>query len=198
MLAGLLATVYADTAAGGRQAVLSPRAATAPAQAGWTAGQALTELYEAHYRPLVRMAVLLLGDTATAEEVVQDSFIAMNTAWARLRHTDKALAYLRQSVVNGARSVLRHRQVADRTRPPADPDAPSAEHGALVSLERSAVVSALRLLSPRQREVLVLRYYLDLPESQVAATMGITAGAVKAHTFRALAAMRRALRPPAG
>jgi len=170
-----------------------PTAISPPAPAAWAAGQALTALYRAHYRALVRMAVLLVGDTATGEEVVQDSFLAVSAAWARLRGGDKALAYLRQSVVNRARSVLRRRQVADRYPAPPDPDAPSAELGAIARLERSAVVAALRLLPPRQREVLVLRYYLDLPEAQIAAVLGISRGSVKAHTARAMAAMRSAL-----
>lgn len=173
--------------------ILPPLAAPAPAVAGWAAGQALTEIYRGHYRSLVRMAALLLHDVASAEEVVQDSFVAMNVAWPRLRDNGKALAYLRQSVVNRARSVLRHRQVADRNPPKPEPDAPSAELGAIALLERSAVVAALRLLPPRQREVLVLRFYQDLSEPQVAAAMGISRGAVKAHTARAMASMRKAL-----
>lgn len=177
---------------GGASATTLPLTA-APATAGWAAGQALVDMYREHYRPLVRMATLLIRDSAAAEEVVQDCFVAMHTAWPRLHDEDKALAYLRQSVINRARSVLRRREVAGRHAPKPEPDAPSAEHGAIASLERSAVVAALRLLPPRQREALVLRYYLDLPEAQVAATMGITPGAVKAHTFRALVAMRKAL-----
>lgn len=165
----------------------------AAAHAAWAAGQALTDLYRAHYRSLVRMAALLVRDIATAEEVVQDSFVAMSVAWPRLREDAKALAYLRQSVLNRSRSVLRRRQVADRHPPKPEPDAPSAEHGAIASLERSAVVAALQRLSPRQREVLLLKFYLDLPEGQVAGAMGISRGAVKAHTARAIAAMRSAL-----
>lgn len=165
----------------------------AAAHAAWAAGQALTDLYREHYRSLVRMAVLLVRDVATAEEVVQDSFVAMSAAWPRLRDDAKALAYLRQSVLNRSRSVLRRRQVADRHPPKPEPDAPSAEHSAIASLERSAVLAALQRLSPRQREVLLLKFYLDLPEGQVAAAMGISRGAVKAHTARAMGAMRSAL-----
>jgi RNA polymerase sigma-70 factor (sigma-E family) len=150
-------------------------------------------MYTTHYRSLVRLAALLVRDTATAEEVVQDSFIAMHSSWRRLRDSDKALSYLRQSVVNRSRSVLRHRMVVDRNAPKPAPDMPSAEQGALGLLERSAVVAALRELPPRQREALVLRYYGDLSEAQIALTMGISRGAVKSHTARAISALREVL-----
>ena len=159
----------------------------------WDAEQAVTAIYSAHYRSLVRLAVLLVRDVATAEEVVQDSFIAMHDAWRRLRDSDKALSYLRQSVVNRSRSVLRHRVVVDRNAPKPAPDMPSAEQGALSLLERSAVISALRTLPLRQREALVLKYYADLSEAQIAATMGISQGAVKSHTARGMASLRAVL-----
>ena len=158
--------------------------------AEWDADRAVTEIYGTHYRSLVRLAMLLVRDVGTAEEVVQDSFVAMHGAWRRLRDNEKALSYLRQSVVNRSRSVLRHRVVVDRNAPKPPPDMPSAEHGALALLERSQVVDALRGLPARQREALVLRYFLDLPEAQIAATMGISKGAVKSHTARAIASLR--------
>jgi RNA polymerase sigma-70 factor (sigma-E family) len=157
------------------------------------AERAVTALYTMHYRPLVRLAALLVRDVATAEEVVQDSFIAMHTAWRRIRDNDKALSYLRQSVVNRSRSVLRHRVVVDRNAPKPAPDMPSAEQGALTLLERTAVVSALRSLPPRQREALVLRYYGGLSEAEIASAMGISRGAIKTHTARAIASLRAVL-----
>ncbi len=159
----------------------------------WDADRAVTAIYSEHYRSLVRLAAFLVRDNATAEEVVQDSFVAMHGAWRRLRDTDKALSYLRQSVVNRSRSVLRHRMVVDKNTPKPPPDMPSAEHGAIIQLERSAVVSALRALPDRQREALVLRYYGDLSEAQIASMMGISRGAVKSHTARAMAALRAVL-----
>jgi RNA polymerase sigma-70 factor (sigma-E family) len=159
----------------------------------WDADRAVTAIYSEHYRSLVRLAAFLVRDTSTAEEVVQDSFVAMHGAWRRLRDTDKALSYLRQSVVNRSRSVLRHRMVVDKNTPKPPPDMPSAEHGAIIQLERSAVVSALRSLPDRQREALVLRYYGDLSEAQIASVMGISRGAVKSHTARAMAALRAVL-----
>jgi RNA polymerase sigma-70 factor (sigma-E family) len=161
--------------------------------AEWDADRAVTAIYASHYRSLVRLASLLVRDVATAEEVVQDSFVAMHTAWRRLRDSDKALSYLRQSVVNRSRSVLRHRMVVDRNAPKPAPDMPSAEQGAITLLERSAVISALRTLPPRQREALVLKYYADLSEAQIASAMGISKGAVKSHTARAIASLRAVL-----
>jgi RNA polymerase sigma-70 factor (sigma-E family) len=136
---------------------------------------------------------MLVRDTQTAEEVVQDAFIAMHDGWERLRDADKALAYMRQAVVNRSRSVLRHRMVVEKNQQKPSPDMPSAEHGALALLERSAVIAALRRLPERQREVIVLRYYADLSEAEIASAMKISRGAVKSHTSRGMAALRAAL-----
>jgi RNA polymerase sigma-70 factor (sigma-E family) len=157
------------------------------------AEQAVAELYTLHYKPLVRLAALLLRDVGAAEEVVQEAFIEMHKGWLRLRDTEKALSYLRQAVVNRSRSVLRHRVVVDRNAPKPAPDMPSAEHGAFALLERSAVIAALRQLPARQREALVLRFYADMSEAQIADAMGISRGAVKSHTSRAMAALRSVL-----
>jgi RNA polymerase sigma-70 factor (sigma-E family) len=166
---------------------------TVPAGLTIDADRAVTELYSAHYRSLVRLAALLVRDTGTAEEVVQDSFVAMHGGWSRLRDSEKALSYLRQAVVNRSRSVLRHRVVVDRNAPKPAPDMPSAEHGAFALLERTAVIAALRTLPARQREALVLRFYADMSEAQIADTMQISKGAVKSHTARAMATLRTVL-----
>ncbi len=170
-----------------------PARADSSAAGPASADAAITELYGAHYRTLVRLAVLLVHDVATAEEVVQDSFVALHSGLHRLRDGEKALAYLRAAVVNRSRSVLRHRVVVDRNAPKPTPDMPSAELGALTLLERSAVVAALRSLPVRQREVVVLRFYGDLSEAQIASIMGITRGAVKSHASRAMTALRSVL-----
>ena len=120
-------------------------------------------------------------ETLVASAVVPDGFRAPVLAWS----ADRA--------VNKSRSVLRHRTVVDKNLQKAPPDMPSAEHGALVLLERSAVVSALRHLPERQREAIVLRYYLDLSEAEIATTMGISRGAVKSHTSRGMQALKAAL-----
>src|SRR5271165_2923138 len=129
-------------AAGG----ILPDAFLAPPTTGmaWSADLAVTELYSMHYTALVRLAAMLVRDTPTAEEVVQDSFVAMHDGWERLRDTEKALAYMRQAVVNRSRSVLRHRMVVEKNQQKPPPDMPSAEHGALALVERSAVIAALR------------------------------------------------------
>jgi RNA polymerase sigma-70 factor (sigma-E family) len=163
------------------------------AQAASDADQAIIAMYIAEYRSLVRMSAVLVGDVCTAEDVVQECFIAMYGAWRRLRDVDKAVSYLRRSVVNRSRSVLRRRIVAERHAPKHQPDMPSAEQGAITQLDRAAVMVALRSLSARQREAVMLRYYLDLSEEQVASAMKISQGAVKSHTARAKAALRGVL-----
>jgi RNA polymerase sigma-70 factor (sigma-E family) len=160
---------------------------------GWSADLAVIELYSMYYSALVRLAAMLVRDTPTAEEVVQDAFVAMHDGWERLRDAEKALAYMRQAVVNRSRSVLRHRMVVEKNLQKPPPDMPSAEHGALALVERSAVIAALRELPERQREAIVLRYYADLSEAEIAATMKISRGAVKSHTSRGMAALRAAL-----
>jgi RNA polymerase sigma-70 factor (sigma-E family) len=165
----------------------------APAAERLDAGQAAMQLYAVHYRALVRLAVLLVWDTPTAEEVVQDSFIAMRDTWHRLRDADQAIAYLRQSVVNRSRSVLRGRAALGQTMERARPDPPEPEDEVLIQLERSAVVAALRKLPDRQREAIVLRYYAGLSEAETAAAMGISRGAVKSHSARGMSALRAAI-----
>jgi RNA polymerase sigma-70 factor (sigma-E family) len=168
---------------------------SAAARAAADAAQAITAIYDTEYRSLVRMSAMLLGDVGSAEEVVQDSFIAVHAAWRGLRDLDKAVHYLRRSVLNRSRSVLRHRAVVGRHMPRQEPDMPSAEHAAITRLERSAVLAALRTLPARQREALVLKFYLDLSEEQVATAMNISRGAVKSHTARGKAALRSILEP---
>ena len=159
----------------------------------WAADDTLTAIYLGEYWPLVRLAVLLVHDVPTAEDVVQDTFIAVQSSWPRLRDRDKALSYLRFSVVNRSLSVLRHRAVVDKNAPRHLPEEPSAEAGAITMLERSVVIDALRDLPARQREALVLRYYAGLSEAEIAEAMGISKGAVKTHTARGIAALKSML-----
>ena len=163
------------------------------------ADEAVTELYATHYRSLVRLAVLLVRDVGTAEEVVQDCFVAMHGRWRSLRDPHQGLAYLRQAVVNRSRSVIRHRGVRaryDAAQPPGLPDAPGADEGAAAGEARRLVLDALQRLPRRQREVLALRYYLDLDEASIAAALGISRGAVKSHSSRGAAALRELLEDP--
>lgn len=167
------------------------------AEGSWTADEALERLYAAHWRSLVRLSVLLVRDVGTAEEVVQDAFIAVHRRWDRLRDPDKGLAYLRRAVVNQSRSALRHRMVVqrhvdrgvDRTVPTDQDDV--VDEG---FASRAAVLEAMRALPQRQREVLALRYYLDLSEAEIADTLGISRGAVKSHASRGAAALRGLLK----
>ena len=159
------------------------------------ADDVLVDLYRAHYRSLVRLAALLLDDVGTSEEVVQDAYIRMHGAWRRISDPEKALPYLRTTVVNLSRSRMRRRQVAAKHAPKPMPDDPSAEYGAIAHAERDAVVAALRDLPPKQREALVLRFYGDLSEADIAATMGCSQGAVKSHLHRGKAALARHLEP---
>ena len=159
---------------------------------GWSADDALELLYAAHWRQLVRLAVLLVHDLGTAEEIVQDCFVSVHARWSRLRDPDKALAYLRRSVVNRSRSHLRHltvvRRHADQEAPP-EP-ASGADHTAYERERRATVLDALGNLPRRQREVMALRYYLDLSEAEIADLLGISRGAVKSHASRGAAALR--------
>lgn len=163
------------------------------------ADSAVEQLYAAHWRRLVRLAVLLLRDQGAAEEVVQDAFVAMHGRWRSLRDPDKALAYLRQAVVNRSRSALRHRGVVERyvaRQDPAAALAAPADHGVLADDRRAAVLDALRALPTRQREVLALRHYLELSEAEIADTLGISRGSVKAHASRGSATLRELLAGP--
>ena len=163
-----------------------------------TAEAAVEELYAAHWRSLVRLSVLLVRDLGTAEEVVQDAFVATYRRWDRLRDHRLALAYLRQSVVNGSRSVLRRRGTAARwvaREAGAVPRAAATDDPAARSAERAAVLDAMAALPERQREVLALRYYLDLSEAEIAEALGIAPGTVKSHASRGAEALRAALGP---
>ena len=163
------------------------------------ADQAITELYAAHWTGLVRLAWLLLRDDLLAEEVVQDAFIAVHRRWDTIRDHQAAAAYLRRAVVNGARSGLRHRGVEERyvareqqggAVAHARHTEASAEDRALQSESTTTMIGALGRLPQRQREVLTMRYYLDLSEAEIADALGISPGSVKAHAHRGLATLR--------
>lgn len=163
------------------------------------ADTAVADLYAAHWTGLVRLAWLLLRDQSMAEEVVQDALVAVHGKWSGLRDTGQAAAYLRRAVVNGCRSVQRHRRVVDRQladdiasgRAHGATTVRSAEDAALATEAQRTMLATLAGLPRRQREVLVLRYYGDLSEAEIATALGISTGAVKAHAHRGLAALRR-------
>lgn len=157
------------------------------------APRTLADLYQDHRMRMVRLAVLLVDDPLTAEDVVQEAFTGLHRNWSSLRDEAAAVAYLRTAVVNGSRSVLRRRRTARDYVPPHQVNARSAESLAMLSAEHQAVVDALATLPPRQREVLVLRYYGGLSESEIADATGISRGTVKSTASRAMETVARAM-----
>jgi RNA polymerase sigma factor (sigma-70 family) len=131
--------------------------------------QLVDELYRGHALRLTRMALLLVGDRPSAEDVVQEAFLGLFRGLGRLSDPDRAVAYLRASVLNGCRSVLRSRKRARLRKVTHDPAVWSAEAAALAGEERREVLRAVAVLPRRQREVLVLRYFLDLTDNEIAA-----------------------------
>ena len=152
-------------------------------------------LFRSHRVGMVRLAILLVDDLETAEDVVQEAFAGLHRKWAALTGDQIAVAYLRACVVNGARSALRRRRtVRSHLRsvgvpPPAEP----ADAAALLADEHRQVLAALAQLPDRQREVLVLRYWAQLSEAEIAATLSISLGAVKSSASRGRAALAVAL-----
>ena len=159
----------------------------------------LAALHREHYGSLVRLASLVLGDVGLSEQVVQDAFVKLHLRWGGLRHLDRAPAYLRSAVLNGARSQLRHQKVRDRhnARHTVAPTVATPEASAVAGAEHDRIVAALHRLPERQREALALRYFLDLPEAEIAAAMGVSAGSVKTHVHRGLATLAQLLREEA-
>lgn len=153
----------------------------------------LTELYQDNYRQLLRIAVLLVDDRASAEDIVQDAYVRVFDSRARLRDPEKALAFLRQAVLNRARSVLRRRMVAKRYQPRiATEDSRPDDTGR--GLDRAVLADALTHLPRRQREAVVLRYYADFSEARTAQLMGVSQGAVKSYCSRGVARLSDLLR----
>ncbi len=152
---------------------------------------AVTALYREHALGLTRLALVLVRDQQTAEDIVQDAFCGLHRRWSHVRDTDKALAYVRSAVLNGCRSEFRRRRTT-RDLPPEVP-AWSAESAALASEERREVLRALTRLPARQREALVLRYYLDLSEAETASAMQVSRGTAKSSAARGIASLRRLL-----
>jgi len=172
---------------------LPPSLATPVGPARIDSAAAVSELFRAHHLELVRMAVLMTGELATAEDVVQDVFEAMHRRWPSLRSGISGLAYARAGVLNRCRSV--HRRNAVRLKhaagladlPGSGPDTASA------AADRDVLATALRGLPRRQREVIVLRYYCDLDVGEIAAVLRIGPSAVRSTMSRGLAALALAM-----
>jgi RNA polymerase sigma-70 factor (sigma-E family) len=178
-----------------RQGSAGPdRVASADVSAGTTdRAAAVSALYAGHALGLIRLAHIMLGNRQAAEDVVQEAFIGLYRRWTHLDEQAKALGYVRSSVLNGCRSQLRRKptmELHDTDGPPVT----SAESAILTAEERWEVIRALRCLPARQREVLALRFYLDLPDDQIATAMSISRNTVRSAAHRGLAALRRALR----
>ena len=161
-----------------------------------SAAAAVAALYQHHAVGLIRLAYLMLGDRAGAEDAVQDAFCGLYRHWDRLADRDRALAYVRSSVLNGCRSALRRRTTGRRLLTAYQPPTASAEAAVLGLEERQEVMRAVRRLPERQREALVLRFYLDLPEREIARLMGLRPSSVRSATARALKALGHALGEP--
>lgn len=161
----------------------------------------VTALYQAHAVGLIRLAIVMLGERTAAEDVVQDAFFGLYRHWDRLTDPANALGYARSAVLNGCRNVLRVRgkpgplELVAEVGESAVGD--SAEAAALVGAEHQEVLAAIRALPDRQREAMVLRYYLDMSVEETAAAMGISQGTVKSATSRAVAALARMLKEDA-
>lgn len=149
----------------------------------------IADLHRQHYPGLVRLACLLLDERGAGEEVVQEAFVRIYQSWARVQ----PVAYLRSTVMNPARSRMRRRLVARRRVEPVATAGASPEEHAVLMDDQQEVLDAMRALPRRQRECLVLRYYLDLSELDIASTLGISTGSVKSHSSRGLAALARRL-----
>jgi RNA polymerase sigma-70 factor (sigma-E family) len=156
----------------------------------------VTMLYRLHGMDLVRIAAVMLGSRASAEDAVHGAFCGLYRQWDRLADPDKALPYVRSAVMNRCRSELRRQarlaRRADQNHRLIEADSP--EQVAILGEEHRDVLAGLRTLPARQREALILRYFLDLPEAEIAAAMGISQGTVKSTTSRALTALGKQLR----
>ncbi|WP_329127147.1 RNA polymerase sigma factor [Streptomyces sp. NBC_01465] len=154
----------------------------------------LTELYRARRLDMVRLALFLVDDLHTAEDVVQDAFAAMcRTYGTSLRGLDDPRAYLHTAVVNAARSVLRRRRTARSYTPPHQGHGPPVDEALLLAEEHRQVLAGLAQLTQRQREVLVLRYWSELTEAQIAQTLNLSRGTVKSTASRALDMLEKKL-----
>ena len=139
---------------------------------------AVAALYREHYRPLVRLAVLLVSDLAAAEEIVQEAFADVHGTWRTLPGPDAALRYLRRSLIRRSRSA-------------AQPQAAAAADAAADA--GAGLLPALRALPAREREVLVLRYFADLPEAEIASVTGTRITAVRTYAARGMSSLRAGL-----
>jgi RNA polymerase sigma-70 factor (sigma-E family) len=158
-------------------------------------GQVVSRLFVGHHRRLVGLASLLVDDRQTAEDVVQEAFAGLYRHGSRLRDPEAAVGYLNRAVVNASRDSLRRRRRAGTAvlqLVPRSEELSSAEHDAVAHHDAHRLWAAVTALPTRQRQVLVLRYYLDQSEAEIAETLNVSRGSVKRHASRGVAALARA------
>lgn len=166
-----------------------PQAAAGPQPL--SRAEAVGDLYRRHAVGLVRLALLLVGDQASAEDVVQEAFLGLYRNWPTMNDRGRVDGYLRVAVVNGCRDVLRARKRAWMRPVQHDPPVWSAEAAAMATEDRRAVLAAMARLPRRQREVLVLRYYGELADAEIASVLGVSKGTVVSTASRALGMLAR-------
>ncbi|MEX0946430.1 MAG: sigma-70 family RNA polymerase sigma factor [Acidimicrobiia bacterium] len=149
----------------------------------------VSELYRAESANLVRLARFFVDDRNAAEDLVQEAFIRLARTVGRIRDVERTPAYLRSIVLNLARDHNRRGLVSLRHQPAADPAPPSVEEEIGVREDQRRVIEALRGLPKRQRDCLVLRYYLELGVAEIAADLGLSVNSVKTHLQRGLRAL---------
>ena len=154
---------------------------------------AVRALYEERHVELVRFATFIMGDVYAAEDVSQEAFMRVYDAWDRLDDPEKALAYLRATVVNIARGRHRHQLVVERNQQPRLVAVPSAEDDAMGRVGRNAVLEAVSSLPSKQRACVVMRHWLRMTESEIAATLDVSIGSVRTHNKRGVQALQRKL-----
>ncbi|GAB6898466.1 RNA polymerase sigma factor [Kineosporia succinea] len=164
-----------------------------PALSSLDAETAVEVLFDRHQLRMLRVATVLVGDPVVAEDVVQDAFLAVHASWHRIRDKDEAVGYLHRSVVNAARSRLRRRPVVLRLAGLRHHDQMSAEESVLRADLPRPLTAAIMALPRREREVVLLRHYLDLSEKETAEALGLRPGSVKGYTSRGLAKLRAVL-----
>lgn len=150
-------------------------------------------LYEREVGALVGLLFVYCRDRSMAEEVVQEAFLRLRSSLGRVEQRDRALAYVRSIAFNLARSGFRHQAVVDRYRPTPPPGPASPEDVYVLREDQQAVVAALGHLSEKQRACLVLRFYEDLSEREIAETLAMSPNSVKTHVRRGMASLARLL-----
>jgi RNA polymerase sigma-70 factor (ECF subfamily) len=172
---------------------LIERIGEAPEISWGTAGMEVADLYRLEATNLVRLARFFVDDRDAAEDLVQEAFIRFARTSGRIRDAERTSAYLRSIVLNLARDHNRRGLVSLRHRPSAEPEGPSLDEMVALAADQLLVIEALRELPRRQRDCLVLRYYMELTVSEIGTTLGISGNSVKTHLQRGLRSLELAL-----